>query len=93
MSKNSEERVVSVTERGQATIPKELREKHGIDAPGKVRVRENDDGDIVIESVPTLSEMRGAGSTDGVGTARLREDRTAEQRRDEHLRDAAGREE
>ena len=49
--------IVSLSRKGQATIPKKLREKHGIEPGGKVRIRENDAGDIVIEPVPTLREF------------------------------------
>lgn len=93
MRKSDEGTVVSVTEKGQATIPKELREKHGIDAPGKVCVRENDEGDLVIESVPPLSEMRGSGAGDSGGTDRLREGRETDADREQRLRDAAGQDE
>ncbi|MFC7114565.1 AbrB/MazE/SpoVT family DNA-binding domain-containing protein [Natronoarchaeum sp. GCM10025703] len=41
---NGDERIVSVTEKGQATIPKQLREKHGIQAPGRVKFVENEEG-------------------------------------------------
>lgn len=34
---DSESEVVSVTEKRQVTIPKRLREKHGISAPGRVK--------------------------------------------------------
>ena len=33
-------KVIRVSEKGQATIPNELREKFGIDAPGKVYIHE-----------------------------------------------------
>lgn len=85
MSKTDGGEVVSVSEKGQATIPKRLREKHGIDTPGKVRVRENEDGEIVVEPVPSLSEMRGAASDDWQGTALLRESRERDAERDERL--------
>lgn len=49
--------VVRVTSKGQATIPKELREKYGIAAPGKVSVRELD-GRIVVEPVQSLEQLR-----------------------------------
>lgn len=84
MSKNGF--VVSVSEKGQATIPKELREKHGIDAPGKVRIRENQDGDVVVEPVGGLTEMRGAASDDWAGTDLLAEERERDRARDERLR-------
>ena len=50
--------VVRVSGKGQATIPKELREKFGIEAPGEVFVYEAD-GRIVIEPVPSLEELHG----------------------------------
>ncbi|MCA1812713.1 MAG: AbrB/MazE/SpoVT family DNA-binding domain-containing protein [Halobacteriales archaeon] len=49
--------IVRVTSKGQATLPKELREKFGIKAPGEVEVREQD-GRIVIEPVRTLAQAR-----------------------------------
>ncbi|PSP33176.1 AbrB/MazE/SpoVT family DNA-binding domain-containing protein [Halobacteriales archaeon QH_10_67_22] len=60
--------IVSLSPKGQATIPKELRDKHGIEPGSKVRIRENDAGEIVIEPVPTLREFRGAASTERDGT-------------------------
>lgn len=81
MAENAEGAIVRVSEEGQATIPKELRERHGIETPGTVRVRENDDGDIVVEPVALLSELRGAGSSDARGTECLRESRAADEER------------
>lgn len=86
MSKRKNAEVVSVSEKGQATIPKKLREKHGIETPGKVRIRENEDGEIVVEPVPSLREMRGMADTEKQGTDIFREGRTADERRDERLR-------
>ena len=60
--------IVSLSRKGQATIPKELREKHGIEPGGKVRIRENDEGAIVIEPVPTLREFRGVATSEPSGT-------------------------
>ena len=77
--------VVSVSSKGQATIPKRLRERHGIDAPGKVRMRENEDGEIVVEPVPSIRGMRGAASEGWGGTALLEEGRSRDERRDERL--------
>ncbi|MDY7082957.1 MAG: AbrB/MazE/SpoVT family DNA-binding domain-containing protein [Halobacteria archaeon] len=51
--------VVSVTENGQATIPKKFRDKLGVDPPAKVLFRETDEGEIVVERVPSPGEMRG----------------------------------
>jgi len=78
--------VVSISRKGQATIPKRLREKHGIETPGKVRVRENEDGDIVVEPVASVREMRGAASGNWRGTELLAESREADEERDRRLR-------
>jgi len=74
--------VVSVSEKGQATIPKELRDRHGIQTPGRVRVRENDAGEIVVEPVPSLREFRGRAATEKPGTRLLREGRERDERRE-----------
>lgn len=86
MSKNEDGEVVSISAKGQATIPKRLREKHGIDTPGKVRVKENDAGEIVVEPVASIREMRGAASSDWRGTELLREGRATDEKRDDRLR-------
>jgi len=77
---NYEKQVVAVTSHGQATIPKRFREKLGIEAPGKVLFRETEDGDVVVEQVPSPSEMRGfaaksEAATDVPATEILREKR------------------
>lgn len=83
MSSNTDNlEVVRVSRKGQATIPKALREKFGIEAPGEVFVYE-DAGRIVVEPVPTLSELHGihAGEHEpGVAMERVRELREREQR-------------
>jgi AbrB family looped-hinge helix DNA binding protein len=66
---------VSLSRKGQATIPKDLRDKHGIEPGGKVRIRENEAGEIVIEPVPTLRAFRGAATSDSDGTPILAEER------------------
>ena len=74
--------VVRVSGKGQATIPKPLREKFGIETPGEVFVYE-EDGRIVVEPVPTLEELHGihAGDRDpGAVLADVREMRDAEKR-------------
>ena len=58
-TEDSEREVVAVTKHGQATIPKQFREKLGITAPGKVLFREAEDGTIVVEHVRSPDEMRG----------------------------------
>lgn len=74
--------IVAVSKHGQATIPKRFREKLGIDAPGKVRFRETEDGEVVVEQVRSPSEMRGIaareGTTEKPATEILREKRQAD---------------
>lgn len=52
--------VVRISQKGQTTIPKEFRDKHGIDTPGRVRFRETEDGDIVVEAVPHPDDKLGS---------------------------------
>ncbi|RQG86653.1 AbrB/MazE/SpoVT family DNA-binding domain-containing protein [Natrarchaeobius halalkaliphilus] len=81
---NDEERIVSVTEKGQATIPKRLREKHGIPAPGRVKFVENDDEEIVVRPVGSMREFRGLereSDDERPATAILREEREREKQR------------
>ena len=54
----NESKVVRVSQKGQATIPKRLREKFGIETPGEVFVYE-DQGRIIIEPVPSPNELHG----------------------------------
>lgn len=57
-SSTREPEIVRVSQKGQATIPKELREKFGIETPGEVFVYE-EDGRIVVEPVPSLAALHG----------------------------------
>jgi len=57
-SRTKEPEVVRVSQKGQATIPKPLREKFGIDTPGEVFIYEEGER-IIIEPVPTLEELHG----------------------------------
>jgi AbrB family looped-hinge helix DNA binding protein len=57
-SSTNEPKVVRVSQKGQATIPKGLREKFGIETPGEVFVYE-DQGRIIIEPVPSPDELHG----------------------------------
>ena len=57
-SSTKEPRVVRVSQKGQATIPKGLREKFGIETPGEVFVYE-ERGRIIIEPVPSADELHG----------------------------------
>lgn len=80
-----EGKIVSLSRKGQATIPKELRDKHGIEPGSKVRIRENEDGEIVIEPVPTLREFRGAATTETAGTSILEDERERDANRARRL--------
>ena len=84
MSSTSEPAVVRVSRKGQATIPKPLREKFGIETPGEVFVYE-EDGRIVLEPVPSLDELHGIHAGDhepGEVLAKVREAREEERRRE-----------
>lgn len=93
-SKNEDGTVVSVSSKGQATIPKEIRDQLGIDAPGKVRFRRTDGG-VVVEPVERPGEFRGfaADETDASARELLAEGREADEQRDRRLRELAGEEE
>lgn len=86
---NSESTVVSITKHGQATIPKRFREKLGVEAPGKVRFRETEGGQVVVERVPSPGEMRGFArkhgdaSEDRPASELLREKRQTDRRQRE----------
>ena len=91
MSKTESEKVVSVSSRGQATIPKEFREELGIDTPGRVKFIRTDAGEIVVRPIHSVTDLRGvlAGKTDEQGrsaTERLQEERTADKANEEELR-------
>jgi len=88
-SNTSEPTVVRVSQKGQATIPKSLREKFGIETPGEVFVYEESDR-IVIEPVPTLEELHGihAGEHDpGEVLAEVEALRDEEERREDERAD------
>lgn len=83
-SSTREPRVVRVSQKGQATIPKGLREKFGIETPGEVFVYEAE-GRIVIEPVPSPEELHGIHAGDherGAVLERVRELKDDEKRRD-----------
>lgn len=82
-------KIIRVSEKGQATIPKELRERFGIETPGRVFVRE-EDGKIVVEPLPSVDEMRGVHAgryEEGEVLEHLREMRVEDERleRDERV--------
>ena len=91
MSKTESEKVVSVSSRGQATIPKEFRKELGIDTPGRVKFVRTDEGEIIVRPIHSVTDLRGIldGKTDEQGrsaTERLREERTADKASEEELR-------
>ena len=88
MSDAEDGRTVAVTSKGQATIPKEFRDKLHIDTPGRVRFVEKENGDIVIRPVKRPSEIRGALSGEADDSERsatelLREERDHDKNDDE----------
>lgn len=83
-SSSSDPEVVRVSQKGQATIPKPLREKFGIETPGEVFVYEAGDR-IVIEPVPSVDELHGIHAGDhepGEVLADVRAIHAAESQRD-----------
>ncbi|HVA11021.1 MAG TPA: AbrB/MazE/SpoVT family DNA-binding domain-containing protein [Candidatus Dormibacteraeota bacterium] len=48
----------SITSKGQLTIPKEFREKLGLDKLGKATLQVNDKNEIVITAPKGLTEVR-----------------------------------
>ena len=91
MSETDSEKVVSVSPRGQATIPKEFREDLGIDAPGRVKFVRREDGEIIVRPIRSVTDLRGilAGETDEEGrsaTEILRDERSRDEERIEGLR-------
>ena len=76
--------VVRISQKGQATIPKALREKFGIETPGEVFVYGEGDR-IIIEPIPTLDELHGIHSGDrksGKVLEKVRKQKAEERRRE-----------
>jgi antitoxin PrlF len=84
-SSTNEPEVVRVSPKGQATIPKPLREKFGIETPGEVFIYEEGDR-IIVEPVPSLDELHGIHASDhepGEVVAKVREMKDEEKRRED----------
>lgn len=86
MSDAEDGTTVTVTSKGQATIPKEFRDKLNIDTPGRVRFVENEAGEIVVQPIKRPSELRGALATEETdhgksATERLRQERQRDKTR------------
>ncbi|MEF8827328.1 MAG: AbrB/MazE/SpoVT family DNA-binding domain-containing protein [Halapricum sp.] len=74
-----------VSQKGQATIPKGLREKFGIETPGEVFVYE-ERGRIIIEPIPSPDELHGIHTGEhesGEVLERVRELKDEEKRQEE----------
>ncbi|MDG5818661.1 AbrB/MazE/SpoVT family DNA-binding domain-containing protein [Natronococcus sp. A-GB7] len=82
--------IVRISQKGQATIPKSLREKYGIDTPGEVFIYEEDER-IVVEPVSSLEELNGIHAPDdrepGDVTEDVREIKRNERQREQELAD------
>ena len=48
----------NITSKGQITIPKEFRDKLGLDKIGKATISLNSNGEIVLSTPKTLKEVR-----------------------------------
>ena len=84
-SSTNDPEIVRVSRKGQATIPKPLREKFGIETPGEVFIYEEGDR-IIVEPVPSLEELHGIHAGDhepGEVLAKMREMRDGEKRRED----------
>jgi len=84
-SSTSEPKIIRVSQKGQATIPKPLREKFGIETPGEVFIYEEGDR-IIIKPVPTIGDLHGihAGDHDpGEVLRKVRETKDEDKRREE----------
>lgn len=53
-------KMASVTSKGQVTVPKQVRERLGVETPGMVRFRGTEDGGVVVEGVRDLDDHRGS---------------------------------
>lgn len=90
MSETESEKVVSVSSRGQATIPKEFREDLGIETPGRVKFVRTAEGEIVVRAIRSVKDLRGIleGDTDDQGRSPVEQLR-AERERDKASEEAA----
>lgn len=75
--------IVSVTEQGQATIPKRFRDVLGISAPGKAEFRKTESGDIIVTAPTSISEFRGSVQAGEVSATELLRAEREQDKRDE----------
>lgn len=78
--------IADLNQNGQVTIPQKLREKHGIEPGSRARIRENEQGKVIIEPLPSLKDFRGAATTSGRGTSILRKERTVDEKGRQRLK-------
>lgn len=88
MSDSESEKVVSVSARGQATIPKEFREELGIDTPGRVKFVHTDEGDIVVRPIHSVTDLRGVLKTKTDKEGRSAIERLQDERRQDKASEA-----
>jgi AbrB family looped-hinge helix DNA binding protein len=84
-SSTNDPEIVRVSQKGQATIPKPLRKKFGIETPGEVFIYEEGDR-IIVEPVPSLEELHGIHAGDhepGEVLAKVRDTKDEEKRRED----------
>jgi antitoxin PrlF len=86
-----DEKLMIVTQKGQTTIPKDLRDAFDISAPGRVTMEATDEG-ILVKRVPTPAELTGdlegvTDEEDRTGVEALREERRADAEAEEHPRE------
>ncbi|QKG92077.1 AbrB/MazE/SpoVT family DNA-binding domain-containing protein [Halorubrum salinarum] len=77
---------MNLRQKGQPTIPKELRGKHRIDPGRRVRIHETEQGEIVVEPLPSLEAFREAATTAERGTAILGEEQKGDKQRSQRLK-------
>ena len=97
MSDSDDGTTIAVTSKGQATIPKEFRDKLHIKTPGRVRFVENERGEVVIRPVKRPSELRGALASETEDTESatelLRKDRDRDKKRTDEKYGLSGQDE
>lgn len=82
MSSSENGEIINVSPKGQATIPKHLRDRFGIETPGRVFIYEKE-GKIIVEPLPAVDDLHGAYGDDydrGEVLERLREMKETDKR-------------
>lgn len=87
MSKTSDSEIVRVSQKGQATIPKSLRDKLGIDAPGEVIFYEDNER-IIVEPVPSIGELAGIHADESTESGEILETVAEEAQREREREEA-----